>query len=300
LATLPWRLIATFVAAFDFARMALFGRWLGWFVGSFLRIRRVHVRNAMRLAGLDASRSRVNRVYQQLGTGVFELLWAAGKAPSESAVLVRVDDWHQVERALSKGRGVVVATAHTGNWDLAACAIAQRISLTVITKHLSWRSLDRYWQSLRAVRGVDLIDAAGALRKTKERLAQGGAVVFLVDQVPHRSTGVVRFPFLGQMAEHDATFAMVAARYRVPVLLALPKRSADGTHEVCVEWISDAPPRGSKTWVVQVTRAVSAKLETFVEQHPEQWLWLHRRWKMHASNPPRGETDAQPSAGRRN
>jgi KDO2-lipid IV(A) lauroyltransferase len=259
--------------------VATLGRALGWLVGSVLRIRRNHVIAAMKDAGLEASRARVNSVYAQLGTGVFELLWAAGHEPARSASLVRVDGWERVEGALAKGRGLVVATAHTGNWDLAACAMAQRLSLTVVTKHLAWRSLDRYWQSLRAVRGVDLVDASGALKEARDRLIKGGAVVFLVDQAPLRTSGIERFPFLGKMADHDATFAIVAARYRAPVVLALPVRHADGTHAVRVELVVDPPQRETKAWVRSTVEAVAKGLEGFVRERPEQWLWLHRRWR---------------------
>jgi len=277
--TLPWRVLAAVVASLHVSRMATLGRALGWLVGSVLRIRRKHVVAAMRDAGLEASAARTNGVYAQLGTGVFELLWAAGHEPSHSVALVRVDGWEQVERALAKGRGLVVATAHTGNWDLAACAMAQRLPLTVVTKHLSWRSLDRFWQSLRAARGVDLVDASGALTEARDRLGKGGAVVFLVDQAPLRTSGIERLPFLGKMADHDATFAIVAARCRAPVVLALPVRHADGTHAVRVELVVDPPQRGTRAWVRSTVEAVSKGLEGFVRERPEQWLWLHRRWR---------------------
>ncbi len=277
--TLPWRALARLVAFFGVSRTKTFGRVLGWLVGSVLRIRRKHVVNAMLHAGVEPSVARVNGVYAQLGMGVFELLWAAGHEPSRGASLVRVDGWERVESALAQGRGLVVATAHTGNWDLAACAMAQRLPLTVVTKHLSWRSLDRFWQSLRAARGVDLVDASGALTEARDRLSKGGAVVFLVDQAPLRASGIERLPFLGKEADHDATFAIVAARNRAPVVLALPVRHADGTHGVRVELVVNPPDRASRAWVRSTVEAVSKALEGFVRERPEQWLWLHRRWR---------------------
>jgi KDO2-lipid IV(A) lauroyltransferase len=273
-----WRFLATLVARLSWSRMTSLGRVLGWFVGSVLRIRRLHAVNALRTAGIEDPETLVDNLYAHLGTGVFELLWTAGH-PKQSFDFVRVDGWELVEDALKKGRGLVVATAHTGNWDLAACAMAERVALTVVTKHLSWQSLDRFWQELRAARGVDLVDARGALAQARERLAKGGAVVFLIDQAPLRSSGVESFPFLGAHAEHDATFAIVAARYRAPIVLAFPLRCDDGTHAVKILGVLDPPEAPSRQWVKATVCTASARLDAFVRQHPGQWLWLHRRWR---------------------
>jgi len=274
-----WKALAALAGAFDLATMEYPGRVLGWFVGSVLRIRRRHVVSVMGRAGILPTPSLVNSVYAQLGRGVFELLWAAGQPPDRVASLVQVDGWELVEKAMAQGRGLVVATAHTGNWDLAGCALAQRLSLAVVTKHLSWKSLDRFWQVLRAERGVDLVDAAGAVLEARDRLASGGAVAFMVDQAPHRRSGVERLSFLGEVACHDATFALVAARYRVPVVFALPVRDVDGGHRVRVEFVLEPPVRVSRAWVRSVVCAVSGALELAIRERPEQWLWLHRRWR---------------------
>lgn len=274
-----WRALAALVALMPWSAMRTLGGGLGWLVGSALRIRREHVRRSLVRAGIEAAPRTARGVYASLGTTVFELLWAAGRPPASSAALVRVEGWSEVERALAQGRGLVVATAHTGNWDLAACAVASRLSLTVVTKHLSWRSLDRFWQRLRARRGVDLLDAEGALRHARARLADGGAVAFLIDQAPGRANGIENGPFLGGTADHDATFALVAARCRAPVVLAFPRRRADGTHEVVVRGVLSPPGRPSRAWVRRTTLAAAASLDAFVREQPEQWLWLHRRWK---------------------
>jgi len=259
--------------------MPALGGTLGWVVGSVLRIRRRHVDAALARAGLDRSGQTARDVYQSLGTTVFELLWAAGRPDSSSNSLVHVDAWHRVEAVRAAGRGIVVATAHTGNWDLSACAMAERLPLTVVTKHLSWRSLDRFWQRLRARRGVRLLDPEGALSHARAHLAEGRAVTFLIDQAPLRDRGVERSSFLGATAQHDAVFALLAARCRVPIVLAFPLRRPDGTHEVTIAGVLEPPERPSRQWAASATRAAAAALEQFVRDHPEQWLWLHRRWK---------------------
>ena len=255
------------------------GRSLGWLVGSVLRIRRDHARRSLERAGINDSSRVAKGVYASLGTTVFELLWAAGRPAHASAALVQIQGWNEVERALAQGRGLVVATAHTGNWDLAGCAVASKVSFSVVTKHMSWRSLDRFWQTLRARRGVDLVDAQGTMQRAQAHLAANGAVAFMIDQAPMRASGIERGPFLGHPAEHDASFALLAARCHAPVVFAFPRRRADGTHEVQVRGVVFPPPRPTRSWVRQTTLRAADALATFVCEEPEQWLWLHRRWK---------------------
>ena len=246
-----------------------------------MRIRRRHAERAMTAAGVACASVDVSAVYASLGTNVFELLWAAGRPAAAISDRVAVDpvSWARLQRCLDAGRGLVVATAHTGNWDLLACAMAARAPLTVVTKHLSWRSLDRFWQRLRAQRGVGLADAPGALLQVGAALRNGGVVAFMIDQAPERHRGVTRFPFLGAAADHDMTFATMAARYRAPVAVVCGMRRDDGVHELHVLHIEEPAQTPSRAWVLRVTQRAAEHVDAFVREHPSQWLWLHRRWK---------------------
>jgi Kdo2-lipid IVA lauroyltransferase/acyltransferase len=232
-------------------------------------------------AGIDSPSRRAIDTYRSLGTGVLEFLWLAGRPEGELSSLVEIDphDWQRVQQALSLGRGLVVASAHTGNWDLLACAMASRMPLTVITRHLSWRSLDRFWQASRAKRRVSLVDARGAVRSASRALGQSQLVAFVVDQAPEHASGLMQVPFLGAPAWVDLSFAVVAARHRAPIVLAFDERLASGRHRLRVPLVLGPPDRASAAWVQEAGRAVSRALEQFVLDHPEQWLWLHRRWK---------------------
>lgn len=236
----------------------------------------------MRTAGIEGAPRYARAMYASLGTGLFEFLWMMGR-PGEN-LANRIAFAPEALEILAKyradGRGVVVATAHTGNWDLVACAAAHLGPLTVVTKRLSMRSLDRIWQSARAARGVRLLDAEGASRHVLEALARGGIAALLVDQAPERSSGFVVVPFLGRPARCDLTPAVLAARARVPVLVALGRRLDDGTHLVELRLVLEPPSRPSRAWVHEATARIQQAVEAFVREHPSQWLWLHRRWKL--------------------
>jgi KDO2-lipid IV(A) lauroyltransferase len=154
-----------------------------------------------------------------------------------------------------------------------------RAGLTVVTKRLSWRALDRYWQRLRAERGVSLVDAEGAASEVRAALARGGVVALMVDQAPERASGVATIPFLGRPAEHDLAPALLAARAKAPVVVLLGRRDARGMHVLeLADEIAPEELRG-RGGVERATARIAAAVERFVRAHPAQWLWLHRRWK---------------------
>jgi Kdo2-lipid IVA lauroyltransferase/acyltransferase len=273
IARLPWRFLRSL------------GAVLGLVAGSLLRIRRRQVEDALLTAGLPSSLAP--GVYASLGAGVFELLWLAGRPAGEALPFsFSPEASSALLGAAAAGRGVVVATAHTGNWDLTACGAAAWLgaseagSLTVVTKRLSWRGLDRYWQRLRAERGVMLVDAAGAVSSVQAALRAGGVVALLVDQAPTRTSGVVTASFLGRPAKHDLAPALLAAKARAPLLVMAGWRTADGEHRL--ELLASIGPeelRGGRRAAERATARIAAAVEGFVREHPEQWLWLHRRWK---------------------
>jgi KDO2-lipid IV(A) lauroyltransferase len=258
------------------------GALLGTLVGSILRIRRRHVEDSMRRAGLDAVPAVARRMYASLGTALFEFLWMIGRRASP-AFAVRFTS--RAERALARP-GVVIATAHTANWDLVACGAAQAyLPLTVITKRLRVRWLDRIWQGERASRGVELLDGDGVFGRALRSLQRGRSVAVLIDQAPDRASAVVDAPFLGKVAHCDMMASLLAARARTPLVLALGRRCPDGMYEVDVPATWEPPARVTRAWAEQATRAINVELEEFVRREPAQWLWLHRRWKGFGETP---------------
>jgi KDO2-lipid IV(A) lauroyltransferase len=253
------------------------GAVLAFLVGDVLRVRRAHVEHAMARAGVRAPRNTARAMYRSLGRGLFELMGMSlrheggidsVRVPFETLAALRAD-----------GRGAVVATAHTGNWDLAACAIAAHAPLTVVTKRLSVGFLDRLWQGARRARGVRLVQAGSAARAVASALARGELVAMLVDQAPERSRGVVQVTFLGAPALVDLSPALAALRARVPLVAAFPVRDADGGHSVEIAAVIAPPSRPSRRWAEDAMTEVTRRLDAHVRRHPEQWLWMHRRWK---------------------
>lgn len=275
------RVVVTLVGLLPFRALRAFGAAIGFLAGDVLRIRRRHVVSAMARAGVDRPGAAASAMYRRLGASLLELLWLSSPRRAGAPAEVHVEGRERFDAALATGHGVVVATAHTGNWDLVACACAGLVPLSVVTRRLSARGLDALWQDTRARRGVDLLPApdGNVLAKARARLADGRAVAVLIDQDPERSRGVVFAPFLGEEAAHDTLPAVLAARAGAPLVLALGARGDDGTHRVTIAAVHTPPPRAGRAWIEETTRALAVALDAHVRRSPADWLWMHRRWK---------------------
>ncbi|MCA9644532.1 MAG: lysophospholipid acyltransferase family protein [Myxococcales bacterium] len=258
------------------------GAVLGSLVGGLLRVRRRHVEDSLSRSGLDPQQA--GAMYRRLGRGVFELLWLSlpGKRALRDVVLIDPEllPW------LDSPRGLVVATAHTGNWDLTACAAASLLSarerrLTVVTKHFSHGWLDRTWQGLRRKYGVDLISAGSVWGEARRSLPRGNVVAMMIDQAPERSRGSAPGRFMGQPCVLDLGPCLVAGRLGVPLIAVFAARDADGRQVLRLAGCASPPKPGEplRAWAEATAQTLNDWLEVQVRRDPADWLWMHRRWK---------------------
>jgi Kdo2-lipid IVA lauroyltransferase/acyltransferase len=250
---------------------------IAWVVGDVLRVRRAHVEAAMARAGIRDVSRRARAMYRTLARGLLEFLSMMLRPESQCRRVVLPDA--AISEIRARGRGAIVATAHTGNWDLAACAMAGAAPLSIVTKRLHVRLLDVLWQGARQRRGVKLLGVGGAGKEALKALRRGEFVAMLIDQAPERSRSVVRIRFLGGHAWVDLAPALMAMRARAPFVVAFPVRLRGGSHAIEVAKILEPPRTPSGSWAAHAMGEATRALERFVMDHPEQWLWMHRRWK---------------------
>lgn len=256
----------------------VFGALLGWLAGGLLRLRRRHVEDAMRRAGVGDPTRAAAAMYASLGAGVFEVLARALGRPRPR---VGLDPASEAAWAAALADGpVVVAASHTGNWELAAAWLAERTPSAVVAKpmHSAW--FERLLGGVRRRLGVATIAPEGALAAARAALADGRSVAMVIDQVPGRAAHGVRGEFLGASAWIDRAPFTLAHRAGVPVVVAAQRRLPDGEHALEVlDVLGPRPGEGAHRFVARAARGATARLDAFVRAHPEAWFWLHRRWR---------------------
>ena len=251
--------------------------------GWFLRIRRGVVEDNLARAFpalAAAERRRIARAcYAHLGCTLAEVALARGLTDAELAAWVAFDGFEKYQRALASGRGVVCAVAHFGNWELLGRATALRgVQLTAITRRLRGR-FNLWILSVRREVGMEALGDKGVSADVLRLLRRGEVLAVAVDQNMRPRRGIF-VDFFGSPACTTPAAAVYAQRAGAVLLMAFPVRQPDGTHLVKVLGPFEAPagargPAATLALTQQLTRAV----EETVRAAPEQWYWLHRRWK---------------------
>jgi KDO2-lipid IV(A) lauroyltransferase len=192
---------------------------------------------------------------------------------------LKIENWEPFQRALSLGRGVLVATAHFGSWELLGEILARRgLPLNAVVRPLKGALNARIIQS-RLDAGLKLISPRGAINGTVQALRRGEVVAILLDQALPGGRGL-EVPFFGQPASTSPALSAAALRTGAPAFVAMAVRSAQGL-QLYLEGPVPMPQAGSPSQAIEEhTAALTSIIERFVRLYPEQWLWLHRRWKV--------------------
>jgi KDO2-lipid IV(A) lauroyltransferase len=194
--------------------------------------------------------------------------------------LIRIDGLEHVHSAMARHGRALLLTAHLGNWELlpVACRLAGH-PLSVVLRPLDAAWLDRLATRMRERSEVDLIDKRAALRPVLRALAGGGMVGILLDQNAARREGVF-VPFFGRPASTSKSLAVLALRTGSPIVPAFIHREDGGRHRVVVGRPLTMPDAADvDAAVVAVTAACTDAIEAAIRRTPDQWLWMHDRWR---------------------
>jgi len=226
--------------------------------------------SAAELAGLTG------KVYDHLGLTAAEVLCA------EPDKLFRTVDispgWEVLDRALAPGRGAIAVTGHIGNFELGGRVLAQRFPLLDVVKIQRNAPFDRFLQDQRLRFGIRTVPVERSGRAVLEHLRGGGLVTLLMDQDAGK-TGFVT-DFLGLPASTWPGAAKISIRTGCPVVPVAILRNDDLSHTLHIGEALE--PRGlsdRESDIREFTGRISAAVERFIWNRPEQWFWVHRRWK---------------------
>lgn len=181
---------------------------------------------------------------------------------------------------LARDRSVIFLSSHLGNWEvMAAKGGRSGFPLMIVTKHLKPEWLHRAIEKARARNGVDGAYEPRTLKDILKRFKEGGHVGFVLDQFTGAPLGV-RVPFFGTPVGTHSVVAMIAKRTGAPVLPVKayrhPERGWIMEIQDPLPWIEDPNPNRE---LVLNTAAYVKTLEAHIREAPEQWLWIHNRFK---------------------
>lgn len=257
---------------------------LGSFVFYILpRYRQLTIDNLQTAFGSEKSDAEIKniakRVFQNLGKNAVELVSLPKFNKARMDKFVRFRNRERLDKAYEKGKGVIVLTAHFGSWELMAAALRENSYPGVtIGRRIYFKKYDDFLNRLRKSRDVEVIYRDDSPRKMLKTLRRNWIVGIVADQDVDSVEGVF-INFFGRSA-YTPTGPVALARASGAVLLPVFIIREGDWHTIAIDEPIELRDTGNKEAdLIYNTQKWSNVVESYIRRYPDQWVWMHRRWK---------------------
>ncbi len=277
--------VATFIASVPHKRIASIGRVLGILVYFIdVRHRRI-VRRNLKFVYPEWSTERVKRkskrVFQNLGITILEICQMSCFSRDDIINKVKIRGEEHLLNAMHNDKGAILISAHLGNWEIGLLYLVLHSNLPIVSvvRRLRNNLVNRWIHRLRTRFGNRIIDKDDALPEMVRVLRQGKILGIMIDQGTKSSLGV-KITFFGKYITATPAAALLAMRCKSPVIPIFCNRNDDGMLSINIE-----PPLILKktddlrTDLKTNTQIMTDAIEKAIRRYPEQWFWVHKRWR---------------------
>jgi Kdo2-lipid IVA lauroyltransferase/acyltransferase len=248
-------------------------------------IRKKTALSNLRLAFPEKSEAEIHRivkgVYKNVFTVIFELFYMRKMDDRTLSRFFKFANIEVFHRALARGKGTVIISAHFGNWEVMAYGGARVLKhrFNVIVKEQSNLRLDKGINRIRSSAGNRMIEMRNSLREVLKLLRENELVAMLADQSAPKE-GSIRVKFFVPDVPVFEGAAKFALKTGASVIFCVSVRNPDHSYSIELEEIdtSEYGPYGEES-IRKLTEAHAALLEQAIRKNPDHWLWFHRRFK---------------------
>lgn len=260
----------------------------------------IQMQESLKISAEQADHIAVE-LFNNLGQTFFEVMYMPALTLEKIKRYVEVENMHYLQDALAEGHGVVLLTAHIGNWEwLGAMLAMEGLPLTTVIKRQPNDQHTQILNEYREMAGIEvfargtteLVGAAKALKR-------GKILAFLADQ--DAGPNGLFINFLGKMAATPLGPGVFAKRFQSPVVPVFIVRNSDGSHKVLVNkplYYEDTGDENEDLY--SITEKMTNIIEDTVRKYPSNWLWFQKRWntKFDRANASHGQQQAAATAQR--
>ena len=239
-----------------------------------------NLRNAFPDASNEWINEVMNKSFANLGIVLAEILSFRLISDAKIRKYIKYENLEMFNDAYNKGKGVIVLSAHYGNWELLAytCGLISGIPLLVVVENQKNSFIKKNINKFRTRCGNKVVSRYNAARDIVRELRNGGTVALLADQAATKDKDIF-VDFFGRKAATYEAPANLALKFGIPLLCAYPVRLDDGTYLAKVYNIEHSDLDYNKEGIEELTKRHVMTLENAIRQHPELWAWQHKRWK---------------------
>lgn len=276
-------LLGIIVRKLDRRQTRLLAMLFGDFMHRILRLRRELVYGNLGMTFPEKSQSEIRRIARDMYRNVASSLLEVLRLPlirnrDDAAALVDIDGEEFLEWNRTRKTGAVFVSAHYGNWELMGMACGLLVHpITIIVKRLHNALIDRQMNEYRTMRGNRVVYDDNSLRQGLRLLQEGGFLTILGDQSDPNESNFGEF--LGRRATMFLGPAFFALKANVPLFIAICRSSGEGRYTITIRNVETTDLTFSKEDIATLAKRYTRMLEAEIRRHPEEWFWLHDRWK---------------------
>lgn len=295
---LGFQALQALVRALPLSAARALGRVLGGSAYVLLRSQRRltldHLRTAFGGSLSTPARKRVARgVFVNLGQSMVEWLLLPTLSPAALQQLITSEGVEHLRQALAKGNGAIIVTAHFGNWELIPLYLRSLgFEGGVLARRLRYPEYESFLINLRGSRGVPTY-ARGSIKEVAKVLRANQIIGMLPDQDMDSLEGVF-VDFFGSPAYTPIGPAALSIMTGAPIVPCFIVREGARFRLVVEPPVQAAPELDRTQAMTTLTQAWSRVVESYIRRYPDQWVWMHRRWKTR----PTAEGSRQKAEGR--
>jgi KDO2-lipid IV(A) lauroyltransferase len=231
------------------------------------------------LAGNEINRIAFN-CYKNFIISLIEIMYMRGMDKKEIINILPAGNADLIKRKYEEGKGVILLSAHFGNWELIAASVSARINipLHIVVKPQRNPYVNEWMNKVRTKWNNKIIPLGVSIRQVYKEIKNKNLVAMVADQRgPYEG---IRLKFFGINTAVYSGPAILAIKTGAPIIYGLTIRQPDYSYKVVLEEIDlSGLPETEEEKILEISRRHTSFLEKYIKQHPEQWFWMHKRWK---------------------
>jgi len=218
--------------------------------------------------------------YKSFLTAFIEILYLPKISRQGLEAAVNCPNKELIETKFKEGKGVILLSAHFGNWEYVAASVALQLNLplSVVVKPQRNPYVSDWMNNVRTRWNNDIVSLGLSIRKIYQTLKEKKIVAMVADQRGPQES--IKVEFFGRKVSVHVGPVVLALKTGAPILYGIPVRQKDNSYKIVMHEISkDNLPENDEEKIIALSQRHTAYLESFIREYPDQWLWMHKRWK---------------------
>jgi Kdo2-lipid IVA lauroyltransferase/acyltransferase len=250
----------------------------------FIPIRKKTTIDNLAKAFPEYSTKQINKIaygcYKSFAISLIEILYSPWMTKEQIEKAITCSNVDFIMEKYKENNGLLLLSAHFGNWEYMALSIGAQLKLPlhVVVKPQRNPFVTNWLDVMRTKWGNKIITLGVSIRQVYKELKEKNIIAMVADQ--RGPSDGMRVNFFGRKATIYPGPAVLALKTHAPILYGIPVRQPDFSYKTDFYEISSADlPEDEEQKIIELNQRMFNYLESFIRKNPEQWLWMHKRWK---------------------